>query len=223
MVERAEIFEKEKPSNSVRFQFNPETISFTKAATWQETETQSAETAPVRQFGGAGAIELSLKMLLDDTIEGGSNVPDRVNQLARWTNPKEENRDSKPEPAALVFNWGKFAIGTSKQFECHLKSVSVEYTMFSAEGEPLRAQCTVQLIGTGAVSWGQNPTSGGQYPMKSSRLAPGESFQLLVHRHYGRPGRWKEVAAYNGIDNPFKVPTDRELILPDLEIGRPYA
>ena len=223
MVERAEIFEKTNRGSSIRFQFNPETISFTKAANWQETETQSSETAPVRQFGGAGAIELSLKLFLDDTVEGGSSVTERVNRMARWTNPKEENRESKPEPAILVFNWGKFSIGTTKQFECHLKSVSVEYTMFSYEGVPLRAQCTVQLIGTGAVSWGQNPTSGGRYPARSATLQAGETLPLLAHRHYGRAQDWKEIAAFNGIDNPFNVSPSRNLVLPDLASEPPNA
>lgn len=217
MVERAEIFEKERRGNSVQFQFNPETISFTKSANWQETETQSAESAPVRQFGGAGAIELSLKMLLDDTMEGGSSVPDRVNQMARWTNPKEETRETKPEPAVLVFNWGRFSIGVSRQFECHLKSVAVEYTMFSADGVPLRANCTVQLIGTGSVRWGQNPTSGAPEPMRSTRVQMGDSLPLLAHRHYGSTAHWRRIAAANGIDNPFRLWPGTELILPSAE------
>lgn len=215
-MERAEIFESTR-NRSVQFQFNPETVSFTKSATWQETETQSSESAPVRQFGGAGAIELSLKMLLDDTVEGGSNVPDRVSQLARWTNPKEENRETKPEPAVLVFNWGRFSIGVSRQFECHLKSVAVEYTMFSTDGVPLRANCTVQLIGTGSVSWGQNPTSGGPEPARSAEVGMVDSLPLISHRHYGTPSHWRKVAEFNAIDNPFRIAAGTDLILPNVD------
>lgn len=214
MVERAEIYEKDRQSSAVKFQFNPESISFTKSATWQEQETQSAESAPVRQFGGAGAIELSLKLLLDDTIEGGSSVADRVNRLASWTNPKEESRESKPEPATLVFNWGRFSIGVNRQFECHLKSVGVDYTMFSPEGIPLRANCEVKLIGTGSISWGQNPTSGGREAARSTLVAPDDSLAALSQRHYGTPNRWRDVAEFNDIDNPFTLVIGSELVIP---------
>jgi hypothetical protein len=95
--------------------------------------------------------------------------------------------------------------------------------MFSSEGQPVRANCTVKLIGTGAVSWGQNPTSGGDYPARAAVIGDHQTLPVLVHEYYGRASRWKEVAAYNDIDNPFAIGRDRTLVLPDLETRRRYA
>lgn len=198
--------------NSVEFQFNPETISFTKAADWRGTPSRSSSEAPVRQFVSTKPLELSLKMVLDDATSTGASVAERVNQLLAWTNPATDT--NPPEPHALEFRWGDLQFGSTRIFGCSCDSVAVEYTLFTSEGRPSRANATVKLVGLAPEAPGQNPTSGALRPMRSQALLPGDDLAVLAHRNYGDTRHWRTVAELNGIDNPFRLPVGRELVLP---------
>lgn len=214
MADRAEIFEKDNPGSRIEFQFNPETVGFTKAGKWTETPAASAEDGPTRQYSGPGPIEISLKMLLDDTIRGGTSVADRVNQLGQWTNPDSTKGTDHPEPPTLVFNWGRFSVGTGSQFACHMHSVTVEYVLFSKLGSPLRANCTVKLKGVPSSQQGQNPTSGALEAARSAVTVGSETLPLVTHRQMGTPNHWRDVAEMNDIDNPFRVRAGTKLVVP---------
>jgi hypothetical protein len=203
---------RDEQGNTVGFQFNPETISFTKAAQWSESTSRSSSQAPPRQFVGTKAIELGLKMLLDEASSTGETVEQRVNQLLGWMNPAEGS--NPPAPHALTFKWGELKIGIDPAFECYLDSVAVEYTMFTTTGLPTRANATVKLVALPTPTGGQNPTSGALRPMRSQQLLPGDDLAVLAHRHYGDTRHWRAVAELNGIDNPFRLPTGQELVLP---------
>ena len=202
--------------DDVQFQFNPETISFTKSAEWSEDASQSNSDAPVRQFIGTKPLELSLQMILDDATSTGPGVAERVNRLLSWTNPAEGS--DPPQPRGLKFEWGDLQIGLNRFFQCHCQSVAVEYTLFTTDGAPTRAKATVKLVGLPTRKLGQNPTSGGVAPLRSETLLPGDDLAVLAHRHYGATGRWRELAEINHIDNPFRLPVGRELVLP-LRLG----
>lgn len=199
--------------SEVRFQFNPETLSFTKKVTFEESKTQSSGDAPVRQFIGTDPVVLSLKMILDDTVGEGPRVADRINQLLAWTNPADDS--DKPHPHELSFEWGQLKIGSEGRFACHLESVQVEYTLFTDAGVPIRATASVTLKGMPTKKYGQNPTSGGLHAKRSRRLKRGDDLAVIAHQEYGSSAAWRVLAEVNGIDNPFRLPVGRELVLPD--------
>jgi nucleoid-associated protein YgaU len=199
--------------HEVRFQFNPETLSFTKKVTFEDSKTQSSENAPIRQFIGTDPVVLSLKMILDDTVGEGPSVADRVNQLLAWTNPADDS--DPPHPHELTFDWGQLKIGSEGRFPCHLESVQVEYTLFTDAGVPIRASATVVLKGMPTKKYGQNPTSGGLHAKRSRRLRRGDDLAVIAHQEYGTGAVWRVLAEVNGIDNPFRLPVGRELVLPD--------
>ncbi len=215
MLQKAVIFEIGTPSRKVEFQFNPETIRVSKSASWIENRTQSSQNGPVRQFEGARPIDLTLSMTLDDTDAGGSSVANRVNLLVAWTNPDQRGSSRQPEPPELGFEWGEFRLGDSGRFVCHLESVDVEFTLFSSSGVPLRATATTRLVGTRSVKRGQNPTSGGLQPLRSTVLIRGDDLAVIAHREYGSTRYWRAIADRNGIDNPFRLPSGREVVLPE--------
>lgn len=200
-------------SGEVRFQFNPETLAFTKKVTFEESKTQSSGDAPVRQFIGTDPIVLSLKMILDDTVGEGPAVADRVNQLLAWTNPADDS--DPPHPHELTFEWGQLKIGSEARFPCHLESVQVEYSLFTDAGIPIRATASVTLKGMPTKKYGQNPTSGGIHARRSRRLRRGDDLAVIAHQEYGSTAVWRVLAELNGIDNPFRLPVGRELVLPD--------
>lgn len=218
MLQRAQITDGR--GGSVEFQFNPETLSFTKRVKFKEEPTRASKDAPIRQYIGTEPTVLSLKMVLDDTVgQGwttfgmGASVPDRINQLLAWTNPADEK--DPPEPRKLTFHWGQLKIGTEGRFACHCESVQVEYTLFTDGGVPIRASATVTLKGLPTRQYGQNPTSGGVHPRRSRRIERGDDLAVIAHQEYGRQSAWRVLAELNGIDNPFRLPVGQEIVLPD--------
>lgn len=210
MLEKAKIT---GSGGEVAFQFNPETLSFTKKVTFEDSKTQSSENAPIRQFIGTDPVVLNLKMILDDTVGDGPDVAERVNRLLAWTNPADDS--DPPHPHQLAFEWGQLKIGSEGRFPCHLESVQVEYTLFTDAGVPVRANATVTLKGMPTRKYGQNPTSGGLHARRSRRVQRGDDLAVIAHQEYGTGAVWRELAALNGIDNPFRLPVGRELVLPD--------
>jgi nucleoid-associated protein YgaU len=210
MLDKAKIA---SDSGEVRFQFNPETLSFTKKVTFKDSKTQSSENAPIRQFIGTDPIVLGLKMILDDTVADGPSVPERINQLLAWTNPADDS--DPPHPHELTFEWGQLKIGSEGKFPCHLEAVQVDYTLFTDSGVPIRATATVTLKGMPTKKYGQNPTSGALYAKRSRRLQRGDDLAVIAHQEYGSGAAWRALAELNGIDNPFRLPIGRELVLPD--------
>ncbi len=197
------------PRGTVEFQFNPETLSFKQSAEFKE---QSNISGAKRQYVGSKPIELTLKMLLDEVTARGPSVADRVGLLVGWTTPVGD--EDPPHPDELTFSWGELKIGSSKTFKCHCRSVAVEYSLFTPGGVPVRATATVQLAGLPTKKRGQNPTSGGVRPVRSQLLARGDNLARVAHAQYGDTARWRSLADLNGIDNPFRPPVGREIILP---------
>lgn len=208
-------------SSPVVFQFNPQTISFKTSAKWKENRTSSSEDGPVRQFEGTDPITLKLDLILDAVEAGSSSVAKLANRMASWTNPTPDSAGTNtPTPPELEFSWGDFAIGTSKTFACHMKSVSVTYTMFRPSGEPVRAKVSVELVSKSTVQFGQNPTSGGLRPHRIHLIQRGDQLATIAAREYGSATYWRAVAEYNHIDDPMSLPIGRRILLPALaELG----
>ncbi|MEM7338668.1 MAG: LysM peptidoglycan-binding domain-containing protein [Actinomycetota bacterium] len=203
---------------TVEFQFNPETISFTQAAEFKE---QSNIAGSKRQFVGTKPVELTLKMLLDEVTASGASVADRIADLLAWTTPADG--EDPPHPHELKFSWGQLKVAGSSTFKCHCKSVAVEYTLFTPGGVPVRATATVVLAGIPPKKKGQNPTSGGVRPVRSHIVAQGDNLAAVAFAQYGQASAWRSLAELNNIDNPFRPPVGREIILPignELEVRR---
>jgi hypothetical protein len=67
--------------------------------------------------------------------------------LARVRNPTDPD-ENKRRPHQCVVAWGGRGLPS---FKCVIESLSTKYTVFSGDGEPLRATCTVKLKEAHAV------------------------------------------------------------------------
>lgn len=101
----------------------------------------------------------------------------------------------------LMFEWGPLT------FLCNMTRCNVVYKRFHVSGLPLRAECdvTVREKQTPLGSLLTNPTSGGLPGREQRVITAGDNLQQLATEHYGRPGRWRDIAAVNNIDDPFKI------------------
>jgi hypothetical protein len=142
----------------VTAQFNPKELQIDRTVPWSPTgETNRTNTAATDsavnnhginlEFTGAQGRSLSVELLFDGyekSADRGFHVDvleqvGKLEHLAAVIDPS--GLEAKRRPHHCVANWG----GSLRAFRCVIESLSTKYTMFDAEGNPLRATCTVKL------------------------------------------------------------------------------
>jgi nucleoid-associated protein YgaU len=195
----------------VVFQFNPKEVTITKSAKWEHKPSKQAQKAPPVQFMGAEPSKMTLEAFFDATAAQDGSVVKAVETLLSCCVPTEEKSDSIPP--IVVLHWGPIA-----SFPAVVTSVSAKFTLFSSNGTPIRAVCSVSLEEMpGDPFRKQNPTSGSHEVRRVHRMIAGDSLASVAFAEYGDPQAWRPLAAFNGIDDPLRVPTGTVLLLPSPE------
>ena len=152
----------DNPDLSVDAQYNPKELQLDRPVPWAKhnlsVEGSSAKARQENQdaakadrgllhleFNGAESRTLVLDLLFDDaetkkdkrTIERSIA---KLDEMSRVIDPFSEKED-KRRPHFCVVSFGK----TLQRFRCVIESLSVKFTMFDRDGDPLRATCTVKL------------------------------------------------------------------------------
>jgi hypothetical protein len=198
---------------TVDFQFNPKELSLSKSAKWERKPARGSKTAGPPEFSGAEPSKISLELFFDETGKLDGSVVKNVEKLLGCCVPTEETRGKKRGlPPLVMFQWGPI-VG----FPAFITSVTAKYTLFDSTGAPLRATCTVALEELAGDLKGQNPTSGALAARRSHTVIAGDSLASLAYREYGDPELWRALAAYNHIDDPMRVRTATEVLLPSPE------
>jgi nucleoid-associated protein YgaU len=197
----------------IEFHFNPRELSLSKGAKWERKPARGAATAGPAEFTGAEPSKLSVEMFLDEAERHDGSVAAAVEQLLACCTPTEESRGrKKASPPVVVFTWGQI-VG----FPAFITQVGARYTLFAADGTPLRATCTVSMEELSGELPRQNPTSGALSVRRHHVVVAGDSLASLAYREYGDPQLWRALADRNGIDDPLRLPVGRELVLPAAE------
>lgn len=221
---KAKLTNEKLPFEIVEFDFNPETLRYTR---------ESASTnRPGASPAGVGATPSILlgsppKLLKGDGYLVGDDVQDRADQLYAWMDPGggllgqligaavgaltggRINLAAKQPP--LYFQWG------TQMFRCILKSVSVVFERFDSSGSPDRAKVSFELKEEANI-FGllpTNPTSGGLPGRQRHVVSASENVQTITTAAYGSPKMWRGVAEANGIDDPFRVKPGDTVYLPN--------
>jgi len=198
----------------IDFQFNPKEVTIAKSAKWERKPERGAKKAGPPQFSGAEPCKLTLEMFFDATGSHDGSVVAAVENLFTGCVPTEKTaNDDKPVPPLVVFSWGNIT-----SFPAFVTQVSAKYTLFSADGTPIRAVCSVSMEEMpGEEFRKQNPTSGSHEVRRVHRIVAGDSLASVAFGEYGDPTAWRALAAFNEIDDPLRVPTGRVLLLPTPE------
>ena len=199
-----------KDRGEIPFQFNPKEVTIQKSAKWERKTAKKAKSAGPPEFSGAEPCKLTVEMFFDASGNHDGSVVAAVEKLFSCCVPTEESRGKeKPTPPLVVLHWGKIA-----SFPAFVTSVSAKYTLFSPDGVPIRALCSVAMEEMPNEPWRQNPTSGGQSVRRSHRMIDGDTLASLAYSEYGDPTMWRAIAKYNGIDDPMRLPSGSVLVLP---------
>jgi nucleoid-associated protein YgaU len=198
------------PLGRIPFQFNPKELSIQKSAKWERKPARGAKTAGPPEFTGADPCKLTLEIFFDasDTLDG--SVVARVEQLFACCVPTDQSvAKKKASPPLVVLHWGKVT-----SFAAFVTSVQAKYTLFTPDGTPIRATCSVALEEMPGDPLKQNPTSGALAARTLHTVVAGDSLASIAYREYGDPGMWRPLAAFNGIDDPIRLRLGSSLFVP---------
>jgi nucleoid-associated protein YgaU len=196
---------------SIDFQFNPKEVTITKSAKWEHKPGKHGQRPGPPEFTGPEPCKLTLEMFFDGTASRDGSVVKAVESLFACCIPTDPT-NLKSQPPLVVLHWGSIS-----SFPAFVTSVSAKYTLFGTDGTPIRAVCSVALEEMPGEPWRQNPTSGSHDVRRVHCTVAGDTLASIAYAQYGDPGQWRAVAAYNGIDDPMRLPTGHSLLLPSLE------
>jgi nucleoid-associated protein YgaU len=197
------------PIGRIQFQFNPKELSIQKSAKWARKPARNAKKASPPEFSGADPCKLTLEMFFDAS-DGQSNVVAAIEDLFRCCVPTDDSvLNKKATPPLVRLNWGSVV-----SFPGFITSVQAKYTLFSADGTPIRATCSVSMEEMPGDPLGQNPTSGALYAHTVHTVVAGDSLASIAYHEYGDPAMWRPLAAANDIDDPIRLRVGAMLILP---------
>lgn len=198
------------------FEFNPAELTLRQGAQWKTTISAAVRDGALPEFMGPEARQMNVEIFLDSSARpSGTTVLKKVESLLSCCEVTSKSLAAKqPSPPWVVFQWGSFS---TARFTAYVSSVDVTYSLFGTTGVPIRATCRLSLHEIPSNTKGQNPTSGALTARSVHRVVAGDSLQSLAWREYGNVSAWRAIAEANGIDDPTRLPTGIELVLPAAE------
>jgi nucleoid-associated protein YgaU len=199
--------------NRIPFQFNPKELSISKTAKWERKTARGSKTAGPPEFTGADPCKLTFELFFDATDTMDGKVVGLVDMLFHCCVPTDDSHAKKKDsPPLVVLQWGKV-----KSFAGFVTSVQAKYTLFTAQGTPIRATCNVSIEEMPGNPPKQNPTSGGLALTSVRTVVAGDSLASIAYKEYGDPTMWRPLAAFNRIDDPLRLRVGATLLLPTVD------
>lgn len=210
--------------DEIDLQFNPVDLDFKRSVQIAEIPIPGLDT-PLLQFIRGQNETLTLSLFFDTTDNGmGANatsVADRVDHIYGATKIDPVTH----APPVCVFRWGQAFPGyrlhgsagnqNRPSFQCLVERVDHKYTLFSPEGNPLRATVTVTLREFKTLSQ-QLHELGLNSPDRTQVrvLRKDETLDSIAADHYRRAGEWRRIATQNQIEDPRRLTAGTFLTLP---------
>lgn len=199
-------FIKSEDGSRIDCMFNPTQLSVTKSNTWNDKQSDGTD-APDLIFTRGEASTFSFSKLTLDTTGTGKDVTKQTDKLMDLMKVRED----KGRPPWVQFQWGSI---TSEQSV--IENISIDFTYFSTEGTPLRAEVELSLkqFKNEAKRPPQNPTSGTPEPHSVHMVVQGENLHSIAQKYYGDWSGWREIAVINQILDPLGLQPGTVLRIP---------
>jgi nucleoid-associated protein YgaU len=119
-------------------------------------------------------------------------------------------------PPKVIFQWGP---PSAFLIEANITAVNITYNRFAADGTPIRAEVTIRMQQQPSLLalLATNPTSAGLPGRSAHTVTAGDSLARIATDRYGSPGRWRQLAEKNGIEDPLRVRPGDQVYLPNPE------
>lgn len=158
--------------------------------------------------------KLKLNFFLDSTgvIEGCTSVPTSIDEFKKLCTVVD---GSVHTTHYLKIHWGD---NLGLAFKCKLESLQIDYLMFKASGEPIRAQLSAVFAGFIDPVTKSNEIQNSSPDLSHIRIIKaGDSLTALCHEIYGDPQYYLQVAEVNGILNFRQLVPGQKVLFPRLQ------
>jgi hypothetical protein len=213
----AKIYDPMDMTRSVEFMFNPHQYTVTLAHKFKEDAGQGGKQSKV-ELTQVGQLQLTLPKVVFDTYMSDKGAGDKEDvskktqglfDLMEPLETKEGEKSQKFKARSVIFEWGP-----SFSIECFIESVKQTFTLFAADGTPVRAEVEIKLKHVPQALPGQNPTSGGGLIQRIWRVSAGDRLDVIAAEVYNDATLWRQIADYNGINSPLALRPGMELSIP---------
>ena len=157
---------------------------------------------------------MTLQMdLFFDTYEAGDDVRTKyTNKIWKlmMINKDKKDKGHKGWPPLCEFRWGQ-----SWSFKAVITSLSQKFTLFLANGTPVRSTMKVtfqQAVEEGKYP-GQNPTTVTKPGYKTRRVKQGETLDWIAFDEYEDSTLWRFLADTNNLDDPMELTAGQVLAI----------
>jgi Contractile injection system tube protein len=137
------------PSITVFAQYRPKELGIDQTVPWTKHISKNQDGNLQLEFSGAEGRTSTLELFFDASEVAGDSVNDAIETLATLANVREQKahedrkKDEMKRPHHCVLVFGN--IYKNKPFHCVIESMSTKFTMFSPEGDPIRATVNLKL------------------------------------------------------------------------------
>jgi nucleoid-associated protein YgaU len=217
-LQKAKIYQwdadaKSKAADGIEIEcmFNPYEYRVSKSNEYRETPQNDADTQ-TGELQSTGSQQLSLNLLFD-TYESGHDLTKTMSDLWKLMQVKT-NRDSgkgaKVPPPTVAFEWGVF------RFVAQITQMTQTFTLFKADGTPVRAKVDVNFKQYLDVEdyTNQNPTSGSQIAERVWVVVAGDRLDTIAFSVYHDAASWRRIAEHNHLRNPLALRPGLHLRIP---------
>lgn len=190
--------------------FNPEQYSLSTGVQYAEKKAPGRK-HPVNQYISGNSKSLDVTLFFDTYIppsldnpdEGGMDVAIYTSKIVKLA---EVDEKLKKVPA-VTFAWGNMS------FTGIIQNVKENYTMFLADGKPVRARLDVSFKSV-YVEKKDASKDEKKAEAKTITVAEGDTLCSIAEKEYGNAGYWRIIALANGILNPLELGKGMVLTLP---------
>lgn len=225
-LDKITIIAKENKSQKFVALINPTKYSLSYKNEWNKESPPGSPQSEVK-FNKVISPDLDLEILLDGTgiteaNPGNKLINKIINKKATKTNVATKLDDflittgtydgSIHKPYDVTISWGIL------HFEGILSSFTVDFTLFSPEGFPLRAVIKAKFIGTTNIDLANAKAKKSSPDLSHKRtVKDGDTLPLMTEKIYGDSKYYLEVAKINGLVNFRQLIPGQELFFPPLE------
>jgi nucleoid-associated protein YgaU len=198
--------------NAITVLFNPGQYSVEKTNQIAEAGVPGLE-APILQYVHGNTRTLSMELFFD-TYEEQTDVTPYTDQIYGLL---AIDPDTHVPPICTV-SWGNFS------FRGVMDTVSGKFTLFLADGTPVRATLDVtfkEFIDV-QVLVRENPTRSADH-RKMRVVRRGDRLSTIAFEEYEDAAKWRPIAEANGLDDPRQLAPGTVLIIPSLVKGNRRA
>lgn len=206
-------------SSGIPCLFNPSDFTVSRNVNYAEHNVPGLD-KPLLQFVGGSADTMSFSIMFDTYGAGiaaqnksalaSALLPDPAKTDVRtFTDPlmKISNVDSDTHaPNMVEFVWGSIS------FKGYVKSIEQRFTMFNMLGTPTRAVVTMELISSAKNNFVRNSPD----RTKARTISDGDRLYSFAYAEYGDCSEWRRIAEANGIDNPRRLESGVDIIIPPI-------